>query len=100
MTTLLIKGVQIVDGTGRPPFKGDIFIKDKKISAIGPFGGKSADAVIDGLGAFAAPGLIDVNTESDHTLSIFLASSRITVSYPQRFRELMTRHSSLPCAIG
>ncbi|OGZ00173.1 MAG: hypothetical protein A3G64_02825 [Candidatus Liptonbacteria bacterium RIFCSPLOWO2_12_FULL_60_15] len=71
MTTLLIKGVQIVDGTGRPPFKGDIFIKDKKISAIGPFGGKSADAVIDGLGAFAAPGFIDVNTDSDHTLTLF-----------------------------
>src|SRR3989338_9672270 len=71
MTTLLIKGVQIVDGTGRPQFKGDIFIKDKKISAIGPFGGKSADAVIDGLGAFAAPGFIDVNTDSDHPLTLF-----------------------------
>lgn len=71
MTTLLIKGVQIADGTGRPPFKGDIFVKDKKISAIGDFGGKNTDAVLDGRGAYAAPGFIDVNTDSDHYLTLF-----------------------------
>lgn len=71
MITLLIKGVQIVDGTGRPPFKGDIFVKDKRVSAIGSFGSKSADTVIDGMGAYAAPGFIDVNTDSDHYLTLF-----------------------------
>lgn len=71
MTTLLIKGVQIVDGTGRPPFRGDVFVKDKKISAIGSFGNKDADTVIDGMGAYAAPGFIDVNTDSDHYLTLF-----------------------------
>lgn len=71
MATLLIKGVQVVDGTGRPPFKGDIYIKGKKISAIGSFGGKAADTVIDGLGAYAAPGFIDAHTDSDHFLTLF-----------------------------
>jgi N-acyl-D-amino-acid deacylase len=68
---ILIKNVQIVDGTGALPFKSDILIKDDRISAIGSFANKKADVVIDGLGLTAVPGFIDVHATSDHYLSIF-----------------------------
>ena len=68
---ILIKNAEIIDGTGRPPFKADVLIKDDKISAIGNFVSQKADLVIDALGSQLTPGFIDVNTDSDHYLSIF-----------------------------
>ena len=69
--TILIKHAQIVDGSGCAPFKGDIFIKDGIISAIGNLGRQSADKTIMAPGLYASPGFIDVNTVSDHYLTIF-----------------------------
>ena len=68
---ILIKNAQIVDGSGSPPYRADILIDGKKISAIGIFPQKKAEEVIDGLGLTAVPGFIDVNTDSDHYLSLF-----------------------------
>jgi N-acyl-D-amino-acid deacylase len=68
---ILIKNVQIVDGSGQKPFRGDILIDKNKISAIQPVINKKADEVFDGLGLTAVPGFIDVNTNSDHYLSLF-----------------------------
>lgn len=68
---ILIKNSNIIDGTGKPQFKSDILIKDEKIAAIGSFPDKSAEIVIDGLGLTVTPGFIDVNTDSDHYLSLF-----------------------------
>jgi len=69
--SLLIKNVQIL---GAPrEFAGgvDVFVSGDTISAIGNFPDKRADQVFDGQGAYLAPGFIDVNTDSDHYLSIF-----------------------------
>jgi N-acyl-D-aspartate/D-glutamate deacylase len=71
MPMTLIKSAQIVDGTGKPPFKADILIKDDKISAIGSFPGKKAEIIVDGLGFTVMPGFIDVNADSDHYLGLF-----------------------------
>ncbi len=68
---VLIKGAQIIDGTGKPAYKADVLLRGDKISAIGAFPNKKADVVIDGLGLFLTPGFIDVNTDSDHYLSLF-----------------------------
>lgn len=67
----IIKSAQIVDGTGKKPFRADVLLKDDKISAIGSFPNKKADIVINGLGMYLAPGFIDANTDSDHYLSLF-----------------------------
>lgn len=69
--SLLIKGVQIIDGEGRPPFKADVFIQKNLISAIGDLKYKKADEVIDGLGNYLAPGFVDIDTDSDHYLHLF-----------------------------
>ncbi len=73
---ILIKNVQIVDGSGSSPYRADILIDGKKISAIGTFPNKKANEVFDGLGLVAAPGFIDVNTDSDHHLSLFTNPSQ------------------------
>ena len=41
---LLIKNGTIVDGTGRPSFKGDIAVKDGKIHAITNLGNNPGDS--------------------------------------------------------
>lgn len=69
---LLIKQVQIVDGSGAKPFFGDILMSGQKIVAIGKnLSKKKAETLIDGLGLVAVPGFIDVNNDSDHHLSLF-----------------------------
>ncbi len=71
MSTILIKNIQLLDGTGRPPVKADVLVKNEKISAIGNFPKYRADEIIDGLGAYLSPRFIDINTASDHYLTLF-----------------------------
>jgi len=69
--TLLIKDVQILGGARQFPDRMDVFVSGDKISAIGNFPNKKADAVLEGQGAYLSPGFIDVNTDSDHYLTLF-----------------------------
>ncbi|RJQ29990.1 hypothetical protein C4571_00040 [Candidatus Parcubacteria bacterium] len=69
--TLLIKNVNIVGSEEKFPRETDVFVNGDKISAIGNLSSKSADVVVDGNGAYLSPGFIDLNTDSDHFLSIF-----------------------------
>lgn len=69
---VLIKSAKIVDGSGiKQPYVADVLLSDGKISAIGKFPQKKAEIVIDGLGLYLAPGFIDVDTDSDHHLTLF-----------------------------
>jgi N-acyl-D-aspartate/D-glutamate deacylase len=68
---ILIKDSLVVDGTGKPPQRQDVLISENKIAAIGKFPAKEVDEVINGLGMITSPGFIDVNTDSDHYLSLF-----------------------------
>ena len=69
--TLLIKDVQILGGTRPFPDRSDVFVSNDKISAIGHFPNKKADVILEGQGAYLSPGFIDVNTDSDHYLTLF-----------------------------
>ena len=69
--TLIIKNVQPLGSTRKLPPRIDIFISGDKISAFGSFSSKGADETIDGKGAYVSPGFIDVNTDSDHYLTLF-----------------------------
>lgn len=71
MATLLIKGSTVFDGTGKPGQKADVLVKNDRIVAVGSLGTSQADIVIDGADLITAPGFIDVNTDSDHYLSLF-----------------------------
>lgn len=69
--TTLIKNVQIIDGTGISPFKGDVLVRDETIVAVGNFPNYKADTVISGNDAYLCPGFIDVNASSDRYLTLF-----------------------------
>ena len=66
---LLIRGALIVDGTGRPGFRGSIGIRNGKIVAVGGIPA-NADArrVLDAAGLVACPGFIDMHAHGDLTL--------------------------------
>jgi N-acyl-D-amino-acid deacylase len=69
--TLLIRNVQIVGGEKEFSEPMDVFVNNDTISAIGKFPNKKADTALDGHGAYLSPGFIDVNTGSDHYLTLF-----------------------------
>ena len=61
--TLLIKGAQLLTGTGEPTDATDLVVTDGKIVAIGQGLQVPDDAtVIDGKGKWVTPGLIDVHS--------------------------------------
>ncbi len=72
--TLLIKNVKILGGDpptgGAFPETADVFVNSDRISAIGRFPNKAAEKVIEGNGAYLSPGFIDVDTDSDHYVSL------------------------------
>jgi len=64
---LAIRNATIVDGTGAPPFTGDVAVSAGKIAAVGAFEGR-ADREIDARGHVLSPGFIDVHTHYDPQL--------------------------------
>ena len=60
---LLIKNGQLVDGTGRERFIGDIAIKNGRIVEVGEVG--AAAQTIDARGAIVTPAWVDIHTHYD-----------------------------------
>jgi N-acyl-D-amino-acid deacylase len=78
MSSLLIRGAQVIDGSKGEPFRGDIAVENGLITEVSPSingGGKTA---IEADGLVAAPGFIDIHSHTD--LTIFkhpLAESKV-----------------------
>lgn len=70
--TLLIKNVNLIDGSGRSAEQKDVLVKNGRISVIGNFPNYRAAETIDGMGAYLSPGFIDAVSDADHHLGIFL----------------------------
>ena len=64
MHDLIIRGGNIVDGTGASGFTGDVAIKDGRIAEVGKVGG-AAKRTIDADGLMVAPGWVDIHTHYD-----------------------------------
>lgn len=63
--SLIIKNATIIDGSGKPAFRGDVQIKGDKITKIGNIKPKKDDVVIDAGGKILAPGFIDIHNHSE-----------------------------------
>jgi N-acyl-D-aspartate/D-glutamate deacylase len=67
---LLIRGGQVLDGTGASGRLADVAVRDGRIAAIAPALSDPARRVIDARDRVVAPGFIDVKTHSDWTLPV------------------------------
>jgi N-acyl-D-amino-acid deacylase len=70
MQRILVKGGDIVDGSGKPAFRGDVLIAGDRIESVGKSDTQeSADVeVIDASGLVIAPGFIDIHAHADFAL--------------------------------
>lgn len=71
MQTILVKNARLIDGIGGPAAKADVLIKKNKISAISESINYKAGEIIDAMGAYLAPGFVDINNSADRSLDIF-----------------------------
>jgi len=58
--SILIRNATIFDGSGQPPFKGDIGINDQKIASVGAVTNAHGKVEIDAQGLAVAPGFINM----------------------------------------
>ena len=66
---LLVRGGQILDGSGNPWMRADVGVKDGRIAAIGDLSPAGAVRTIEAAGKFVAPGFIDLHSHSDRGLA-------------------------------
>lgn len=64
MSTMVIRGGTILDGTGSDAFVADILVADGKVADIGA-NLPSADIEIDARGKLVTPGFVDIHTHYD-----------------------------------
>jgi N-acyl-D-amino-acid deacylase len=67
---LLLRGGQVLDGSGAPARAADVAVRDGRIAAIAPVLSDPARRVIDARDRVVAPGFIDAKTHSDWTLPV------------------------------
>ena len=65
---ILIRGGQVLDGTGAPATRADVAIRDGRIVEVGATAGRTATRTIDAQGLMVAPGFIDLHTHSEMPL--------------------------------
>jgi N-acyl-D-amino-acid deacylase len=75
----IIAGAHLVDGTGAPWVTADIAMKSDRIAAIGDLSKASAAKRLNATGLVVAPGLIDVQGQSEFNILVDnRAASKIT----------------------
>jgi N-acyl-D-aspartate/D-glutamate deacylase len=67
---VIVRGGQVIDGTGADPRRADVGLKGERITAIGDLSGQRAAQEIDAAGLVVAPGFIDVQGQSGTSLLV------------------------------
>jgi N-acyl-D-aspartate/D-glutamate deacylase len=65
---VIIRGGQMLDGTGAAAVRADVGIRGGRIATVGLLAGQTARQVIDATGLVVAPGFIDLHTHSEMPL--------------------------------
>src|SRR5437868_11245281 len=68
MTEWILRGGEVVDGSGRPRRRADVAIAGDRIAEVGAVGKVAGAREIDVSGKIVAPGFIDVHTHDDRAL--------------------------------
>ncbi len=61
---LIIRGGQVVDGSGAAPVRADVGVTGNRIRAVGDLGAATAATVIDAAGRYVTSGFIDVHSHA------------------------------------
>jgi N-acyl-D-amino-acid deacylase len=110
-STLAIRNGTIYDGSGSPPFVGDVTITDDTIASVGPPSAERADVELDADGLAVAPGFInmlswateslieDGDSQSDIrqgvTLEVFGEGTSMGPLTPAMKQELLERQTDI-----
>ncbi|MBI3325483.1 MAG: D-aminoacylase [Nitrospinae bacterium] len=70
MDDILIRGAQVIDGSGAPGLFADVAVREGRIMAVENAHDGQAHRIIDATGLVVAPGFIDIHTHSDFTLPL------------------------------
>src|SRR6187200_1976815 len=65
---LVIRDALLIDGSGAPGVRGDLAVRDDRISAIGDLSRVKGGREISAKGLALAPGFIDTHTHDDRAL--------------------------------
>jgi N-acyl-D-aspartate/D-glutamate deacylase len=68
---ILIRGGDVIDGSGTPAYSADVAIRNGRIVAISADYNGTARHNVDARGCVIAPGFIDVKTHSDFALPLY-----------------------------
>ncbi len=68
MSSMLIRGAQIIDGSNGEPFRGDIAVENELITEVSPTIKDGPKTVIEADGLVATPGFIDIHSHTDLTI--------------------------------
>ncbi len=78
MHSIMIRGGQVIDGTGSPSMPMDVAIDGTKVAGLYKRSEGKGSMTIDAKGKVVCPGFIDIHTHSDfYLLAVPLADSRI-----------------------
>ncbi len=68
MADYILRGGEVIDGSGRARFHADVMIKGDRIAEIGTVARTAGAHEIDVTGRVVAPGFVDVHTHDDRAL--------------------------------
>ena len=70
MIDVILAGGEVIDGSGRKPFRADIGIRDGRVACIGDLSDIQPTERIELNGLTVCPGFVDLHTHSDFTLLV------------------------------
>lgn len=78
---LLLRGGQVIDGTGAPAHRADVGVIGDRIVLVGDATGREAGRVVDVTGLIVAPGFIDPHTHAGSDVASDDPAVRANVNY-------------------
>ena len=77
--SVLLANVVVYDGTGRPPFRGDVRVEGERIADVAPhLPARPGETVFDQHGLALAPGFIDMHSHGSRGLGDDLDAATVS----------------------